>query len=260
MTITAPKRLPSAESLTNSGFTNISTGVPASDALRILILNLMPKKAETEADIMRMLSASPVDLDITFAVPDQYKSKNTPQEYISKYYRTLSSVMQQTWHGMIVTGAPLDFVEYENVYYWHQICELMHWSRTHVRSTMWVCWGAFAALYHRYGIQKHTIPSKLSGVFRHTILHPEHPLMENMTNNIHVPHSRHVITHTNQILAQPRLMILTYSPEAGAYIIAERNSRDIMIFGHPEYNATTLHNEYIRDLGKGINPHIPDHY
>lgn len=155
---------------------------------------------------------------------------------------------------MIVTGAPLDFVEYEDVTYWNQICELMEWSKTCVKSTLWVCWGAFATLYHRYGINKHPINSKLSGVFNHMILHQEHPLMHDMHGVIRVPHSRHVVVSTAEILAQPNLEILAYSPEAGAYLVAERDSNDIMMFGHPEYNALTLHNEYVRDLRKASIP------
>lgn len=260
MTISVPHGLPAIEVLANEGFKNISGNQPSPDALKILVVNLMPKKAETEADMLRMLSASPISLDITFAMPSEHVSKNTPAEHIKKFYHTLDEARSLKWDGTIVTGAPLDFVDYEDVTYWNQIRELMEWSRAHVKSTLWVCWGAFAALYHRYGINKHPIDSKLSGVFNHMILHREHPLMHDMHGIIRVPHSRHVVVSTAEILAQPNLEILAYSPEAGAYLVAERNSNDIMMFGHPEYNALTLHNEYMRDLSKGINPHIPDHY
>lgn len=260
MTITVPPCLPAIEVLAAEGLTNLSDKQSESEALKILVVNLMPKKAETEADILRMLCASPLDLDITFALPSGHVSKNTPQEHIQKFYHPLHEVEKSSWDGMIVTGAPLDFVEYEDVDYWQQICTLIDWSHSHVRSTLWVCWGAFAALYHRYGINKHALASKLSGVFSHMTVHTEHPLMQNMSGDINVPHSRHVAVSTKEILERPNLKILAYSAEAGVYLLAERNSRDIMMFGHPEYNAFTLHSEYVRDLGKGINPHIPDHY
>lgn len=260
MTITVPSGLPAIETLAVEGLTNLSGGQPLPKALKILVVNLMPKKAETEADILRMLCASPVDLDITFALPSGHVSKNTPQEHIQKFYHMLDEAEKKDWDGMIVTGAPLDFVEYEDVDYWEQICTLIDWSRSHVRSTLWVCWGAFATLYYRYGINKRTLESKLSGVFSHMTVDTKHPLMQNMSGDINVPHSRHVAVSTKEILEKPNLKILAYSSEAGVYLLAERNSRDIMMFGHPEYNALTLHSEYVRDLGKGMNPHVPDHY
>lgn len=260
MILTVPHGLPAKTLLANEGFHNISDGDPEAASLRILVVNLMPKKMETETDLLRMLSVSPLSLDIIFALPDGHSPKNTPPEHIQKFYITLDTAMRERWDGMIVTGAPLDFVEYEDVHYWSQICTLMEWSRKNVRSTMWVCWGAFAALYYRYGINKHTLGRKTSGVFPHVLIHPEHPLMDGMDPDIQVPHSRHVAVSVQEIIIQPELSVLAYSSEAGAYLLAEHSSRDVMVFGHPEYNAMTLHNEYTRDLGKGMNPHIPDHY
>ena len=260
MKIYVPNELPTKELLDSEGVNNISWEPAPSSALHMLIVNLMPVKPDTEADLLRMLAYSPTDVEVTLAVPDGTVSRHTPQEHIDRFYIPLSQAMEQRWDGMIVTGAPLDYVEYEDVRYWHQIQQLMEWNRENVRSTMWVCWGAFAVLYNRYGIDKHELDSKLSGVFSHTILHPEHPLMQGMQGEIRVPHSRHVAPRVKEILKAPELSILAYSPEAGAYLIGEKHSRDVLILGHPEYDAMTLHKEYVRDLGKGINPHLPDHY
>lgn len=260
MKLTVAPGLPAIALLRGEGLTQIC-GRPADvHALKLLVVNLMPKKPETECDLLRMLSAAQKSVDVTFALPDGHVSAHTAAEHIAQYYIGIDEAMRHDWDGMIVTGAPLDFVEYEDVRYWTQICRLLDWSREHVRSTMWVCWGAFAALYHRYGINKFPLDRKISGVYSHMLIHPEHDLMCGMNPDIWVPHSRHVAVDVKQVINTPALAVLAYSAEAGAYLIAEHDSRDIMVFGHPEYNAMTLHGEYVRDLGKGMNPHIPDHY
>lgn len=260
MKLTVAPGLPAISQLHDEGFAQVCGDNADAGALKVLVVNLMPKKHETECDLLRMLSVSEKSVDVTFALPDGHQSKHTPQEHIERFYLPLSKAMTSEWDGMIVTGAPLDFVEYEDVRYWPQICRLIDWSRGNVRSTMWVCWSAFAALYHRYGINKYALDRKISGVYPHVLIHGEHPLMKGMEPDIRVPHSRHVAVDVKRIVATPAITVLAYSAEAGAYLIAEHDSRDIMVFGHPEYNAMTLHGEYVRDLGKGINPHIPDHY
>ncbi len=262
MKIRVAKGLPAVELLAQQGYADIidaERDYPA-QPLRIAVLNLMPLKEDTEADILRMLSASPMDIDVEFVVPTHHTSRHTPLEHISKFYRKLNEIRQNEYDGMIVTGAPLDKVDYENVDYWDEICGLMNRSRTNVRSTLWICWGAFAVLYHRYGIDKHFVDKKISGVFLHKITAPHNMLMHGMTDGIEVPHSRFITVHPEDVHAEPQLEVLAESDEAGVYLIGERHSRDILIMGHPEYNADTLDFEYRRDLHKGINPHVPNNY
>lgn len=258
------KGLPAIEILARQGIDNITDQSCSSfrtpSILRIAVLNLMPLKADTEADILRMLSVSPTDLDVQFVIPSNHTPKHTPQGHINRFYKRFSDIEPEHFDGMIVTGAPLERVEYEDVDYWEEMCHIMEWTRSHVRSTLWVCWGAFAALYYRYGIGRYLLDRKLSGVFHHTTLHPEHPLMKGMQDGMDVPHSRFIIPDEEKLNLTSQIIVLAHSKEAGAYLMAEKGSRDIFIMGHPEYSQYTLDREYHRDLGRGLNPHIPDNY
>ena len=228
--------------------------------LRIAILNLMPKKVETETQLLRLLGNTPLQVDVELLQTASHVSKNTSQEHLLKYYNTFADVRDQRFDGLIITGAPVENLEFEEVDYWNELCEIMDWARTNVYSTLYICWGAQAGLYHRYGIPKHALPQKMFGVFEHEVLVPTHPLLRGYNDVYPCPHSRHTGIDCADVEAVPELELLACSDIAGPAIIANRNGREFFLTGHVEYDAGTLASEYFRDLDKGLPIQIPYHY
>ena len=228
--------------------------------LKIIILNLMPTKIATETQLMRLLGNSPLQVDVELLQMASHKSKNTDEEHLTKFYKTLDEIRDEKFDGMIVTGAPVELMDFEEVDYWDELCEVFRWARKHVYSTMYICWGAQAGLYFNYGIKKHTLPKKLFGIYNHMILNPKHPLMRGFDDYFLVPHSRYTGVESKEIEAVPQLEILATSKKAGVAIICSKNGREFYLLGHCEYDYDTLAKEYYRDVEKGIDIQMPYNY
>lgn len=228
--------------------------------LRILILNLMPTKIETETQLLRLLGNSPLQVEVEFVNMQSHVSKNTSATHINTFYKTFSEIKGMKFDGMIVTGAPVEKMAFEEVDYWAEICEIMDWSKTNVYSTIYICWGAQAGLYYHYGIDKHLLGEKLSGIYRHKVLNPYHPLMRGFDDNYFAPHSRYTGVHLDEVRKNPDLIVLAISKEAGLHIAAAKSGRMFFVTGHAEYDRETLAREYFRDLNKGLNPKVPCNY
>jgi homoserine O-succinyltransferase len=228
--------------------------------LKILILNLMPTKVVTETQLLRLLGNSPLQVDIELLQMATHKSKNTSKRHLTTFYKTFDEVKDQRFDGMIITGAPVELLEYEEVDYWDELCEIMDWAKKNVYSTLHICWGAQAGLYHRYKISKYEFEEKLSGIFEHKILNPLHPLLRGFDDTFVLPHSRYTGVRAEDIEAQPKLEILAKSDEAGVSIICKKSGREFYILGHAEYDRETLANEYFRDLNKGLDIKMPENY
>lgn len=228
--------------------------------LQILVLNLMPIKEDTELQLLRAMSNTPLQIDVSFMQMENHVSKNTSESHLHKFYDNFSQVKDKNYDGLIITGAPVEQMAFEDVDYWDELVEIMDWSDKHCTSTLHICWGAQAGLYHRYGINKHLLSEKLSGIYEHNVLNRKHPLVRGFDDCFKAPHSRYTTVREEDILAIDELEILAYSKEAGAYLIASRDGRHIFIMGHPEYDRITLDLEYKRDLNKGISPSIPINY
>ncbi len=228
--------------------------------LKIIILNLMPTKIATETQLMRLLGNSPLQVDVELLQMASHKSKNTDEEHLTKFYKTLDEIRDEKFDGMIVTGAPVELMNFEEVDYWDELCEVFRWARKHVYSTMYICWGAQAGLYFNYGIKKHTLPKKLFGIYNHMILNPKHPLMRGFDDYFLVPHSRYTGVESSEIEAVSQLEILATSKKAGVAIICSKNGREFYLLGHCEYDYDTLAKEYYRDVEKGIDIQMPYNY
>jgi len=228
--------------------------------LQILILNLMPLKEDTETQLLRALSNTPLQVDCTFLMIESHKSKNTSQTHLNKFYTYFSDIKYNQYDGMIITGAPIELYDYEQVGYWNELCEIMEWSKLYVTSTLHICWGAQAGLYYHYGIQKHERKSKLSGVYTHQVLHRKTPLVRSMDDYVNCPHSRYTEVLEEDIAKEEELVILAKSKEAGVLLVTDRIGRQIFVQGHPEYDRMTLSGEYHRDVAKGLNPALPKNY
>ena len=228
--------------------------------LQILILNLMPIKEDTETQLLRALSNTPLQVDCTFLMIESHQSKNTSQTHLNKFYTYFSEIKQNQYDGMIITGAPIELYDYEQVGYWKELCEIMEWSKLNVTSTLHICWGAQAALYYHYGIPKYERKSKLSGVYSHQVLHRKTPLVRSMDDYINCPHSRYTEVREEDIAKEEDLVVLVKSPEAGVLLVSDRIGRQIFVQGHPEYDRMSLSNEYHRDLAKGLSPALPINY
>lgn len=220
--------------------------------LKILILNLMPLKITTETDLIRLLSNSPLQIEIEFLGLSSHTPKNTPVEHLMMFYTNFSRMKDTFYDGMIITGAPVEMLPFRDVTYWDELTEIFDWARTHVTSTFYICWGAQAALHHFYGINKYPLDKKLFGVFRHTLNDPAFPLFRGFDEAFYAPHSRHTTILAEEISKCPELAILSESDEAGVYIVASRGGREFYVTGHSEYAPLTLHNEYTRDMEKGM--------
>lgn len=228
--------------------------------LKIIILNLMPTKLETETQLLRLLSNSPLQLDIEFLQVATHKAKNVSKSHMDKFYKTFDEVNENKYDGMIITGAPVEQMEFEEVDYWDELCKIMDWSKTNVYSTFHICWGAQAALYYHYGIKKYKTPKKIFGIFPHTCLDETHPLMRGLDDVYYVPHSRHTEIKMSDIAQVKDLQIISYSEEAGVHIVSDMECRNFFVTGHSEYDRDTLAKEYFRDLSKGLDIDMPVNY
>lgn len=228
--------------------------------LQILILNLMPTKIETETQILRRLSNTPLQIEVELLQTSTYQAKNTSEEHMLTFYKTFDDIKERKFDGLIITGAPVEMMPFEEVEYWDELCEIMEWSKTHVHSTFHICWGAQAGLYYHYGIQKYILDKKVSGVFKHRMLNPKSRLFRGFDDEFMAPHSRHTEVRAEDIEKIPELKIMADSEEAGVYIVGNQSGSQFFVMGHSEYDANTLAHEYFRDLDKGMNPEIPAHY
>lgn len=263
MPIKIPMSLPAADALISENiFVMDEQRAKTQDIrpLKIAILNLMPTKIVTETQFLRLLSNTPLQLDITLLMTESHNAKNTPKEHLTTFYKTFSEVKDTRFDGLIITGAPVELLGFEDVDYWDELCEIIEWSKKNVYSVLYVCWGAYAGLYCNHGIGKFGLDKKVSGVFRHRTLVTSNPLVRGFNLEFSAPHSRFSDINKSDIERNNDLLILAESDEAGIYLIANKNGREVFVTGHCEYDHDTLKNEYLRDLGKGINPEIPKHY
>jgi homoserine O-succinyltransferase len=228
--------------------------------LKILILNLMPLKIATETHLLRALSNSPLQIEVDFLMTSSHVSKNTPREHLFAFYKVFDEVRSQKYDGLIITGAPVELLEFEAVNYWQELQEIMDWSKENVTNTFHICWGAQAGLYHHFGIQKYELGEKMFGIFKHSVERPEEPLMRGFNDLYHAPHSRYTMVRKEDILAHPDLVLLSYSEKAGVYMVMSKDRRQVFVMGHSEYDAHTLREEYERDLAKGLSIEVPDNY
>lgn len=228
--------------------------------LRLLILNLMPIKVTTETDLIRLLSNSPLQIEIDFLHMESHTSKNTTVEHLSAFYKTFDEVKNSNFDGMIITGAPVELLEFEQVNYWAEITHIFDWARTHVTSTFFICWAAQAGLYHYYGIPKYPLTDKMFGVFEHVNHNPQNPIFRGFDDVFYVPHSRHTEVRKEDILKNAALTLLSDSPDSGVYMVMARNGREFFITGHSEYSPNTLNSEYKRDVSKGLKIKLPLNY
>ncbi len=263
MPIRIPDGLPARNTLENESiFVMDKTRAHSQDirSLKIVILNLMPKKESTETQLLRMLSNTPLQVDVEFLHASTHVSKNTSSDHLSTFYKNFDEIKHKKYDGLIITGAPVEQMEFEEVDYWDEITEIMAWSRTNVTSTFHICWGAQAGLYFHYGIQKHAVPKKIFGIFEHDVIEVGEPLMRGFNDKFFAPHSRHTTVYAEEIEKNPNLRILSTSEEAGVYIVASADRRQIFVMGHSEYDRDTLRDEYFRDLDKGLPIDLPKNY
>ncbi len=228
--------------------------------IEIGILNLMPLKEDNELQTLRSLSNTPLQVGVTFITVSSHESAHTSQKHLEQFYVTLDDIRERNLDGLIITGAPVEQMEFEDVDYWGELCEIMDWAETHVTSTFHVCWGAQAGLYHYYGIGKHAMDKKVFGVYEHRVMNRKIPLVRGFDDYFMAPHSRHTETRREDIEAVPGLTILAESEEAGVYLIIDDDGRRIFVMGHPEYDRLTLHKEYMRDLSLGLPIDVPANY
>lgn len=227
--------------------------------LKIGILNLMPTKIETETQLARLLGNTPLQVDIELVQMSTHKAKNTSQEHMLKFYKVFDEIKDMKFDGFIITGAPVEKMEFEEVDYWDELCEIMEWTKSNVYSTFHICWGAQAALYYHYGIKKYPLDKKLSGVYKHKVVYKNPILLRGFDDEFYVPHSRHTTVKLED-LKKKKIKILACSDKAGLYAAATDGGRQIFITGHSEYAADTLKLEYLRDLNAGLNPDVPENY
>ena len=228
--------------------------------LKILLLNLMPKKIETETQLSRLLGNSPLQVDLELIHTKSHKSKNTSEEHLLAFYKTFDDVKDRNFDGMIITGAPVELMPFEVVEYWEELCKIMEWSKTHVHSTFHICWGAQAALYYHYGIRKYPLEQKLFGIFKHRIDYKRSILFRGFDEEFLVPHSRHTTVLREDIEQHPELRVLSSSEEAGVFVVSTRGGRQFFVTGHAEYEAGTLREEYLRDVAEGKSIQLPKNY
>ena len=228
--------------------------------LKILILNLMPTKIETETQLLRLLSNSPLQIEVELLQTATHQSKNTSAEHMLKFYKTFGDVREEKFDGMIITGAPVEHLAFEEVDYWEELCTIMEWSKTNVYSTFHICWGAQAGLYYHYGIPKYPLKKKMFGIFPHHALDPYHPLMRGLDDIFYVPHSRHTEIRRSDIAFVKDLQILSFSEQAGVHLVSDMECRNFYSTGHSEYDRETLATEYFRDVNRGLAIEMPFNY
>ena len=263
MPIKIPNELPAYKTLTNENiFIMSETRAISQDIrpLRIAIVNLMPTKIDTETQLMRLLGNTALQVEVELLHTKSYESKNISKEHLRAFYKTFDDVKDQSFDGMIITGAPVEQLPFEQVDYWNELCEIMEWSKRHVHSTLHICWGAQAGLYYHFGIQKYPLEKKLFGIFPHKVVRKSSILFRGFDDVFMVPHSRHTTIRQEDIKACPALKILATSEQAGLYAISTKNGRQIFITGHSEYDAETLKREYLRDKNAGLPIDVPVNY
>lgn len=263
MPIKIPNLLPATQVLQKENiFVMTETRAMTQDIrpLKILMLNLMPKKVETETQIARLIGNTPLQVELELLQTATHKSRHTSAEHMLAFYKTFDEICENRYDGMIITGAPVETMEFEEVEYWEELCRIMEWSKSHVTSTFHICWGAQAGLYHHYGIRKFPLEKKLFGVFEHKLDHKHAILFRGFDDTFMVPHSRHTTCRREDIEAVPELKILASSQEAGVYVASTDQGRQIFVTGHSEYDANTLRNEYLRDKAAGLPIEVPKNY
>lgn len=228
--------------------------------LKIGLLNLMPLKEDTELQILRMLSNTPLQVDVVFVNVSSHESKNTSTSHLNKFYVPFKDIKKQKFDGFIITGAPVEQMPFEEVDYWEELKEIMEWTKTHVTSTLHLCWGAQAGIYYHYGVDKVQLPAKVFGVFEHKVQNRKTPLVRGFDDVFLVPHSRHTEVPADEIRNIPNMIVLAESEEAGAFLSMTEDGKQIFVMGHPEYDRMTLHNEYMRDKNKGLEIQVPKNY
>ena len=263
MPIKIPNELPAVRTLeTENIFVMTEKRAITQDIrpLKILILNLMPTKVDTETQLSRLLGNTPLQVEIELLHTSTHKSKNVSEEHLLSFYKEFADVKDRYFDGLIITGAPVEKMEFEEVNYWDELVEIMEWSKTHVHSTLHICWGAQAGLYYHYGIKKHMMEEKLSGVYAHTVDYKRSILFRGFDETFFVPHSRYTTVKREDIESVPILKILASSEEAGVYAVITPGGKQVFLTGHSEYDANTLEKEYLRDKALGINPKVPKNY
>ncbi len=263
MPIKIPNELPAVKVLNSENiFVMTETRAITQDIrpLKLLILNLMPLKVDTETQLSRMLGNTPLQIEIELMKTSSHDSKNTSAEHLLTFYKTFDEIKHRKFDGMIITGAPVEHLPFEEVDYWEELCEIMEWSKKNVTSTFHICWGAQAGLYYHYGIKKYPLEKKLFGVYPHTVEYKNSILMRGFDDTFYVPHSRHTTVKREDIEAVPELRILSTSPQAGVYAVSSKNGRQFFITGHSEYDPGTLRKEYLRDKNAGLPIDIPENY
>jgi homoserine O-succinyltransferase len=263
MPLTLPDKLPAIDLLKKENiFVMDTTRATTQDIrpLRIAILNLMPLKITTETDLVRLLSNSPLQIELSFMKVKSHTSKNTPIEHMQAFYTDFENMRDQNYDGFIITGAPVEHLDFEQVGYWEEMTEIFEWARHHVTSTLYICWAAQAGLYHHYGIPKYPLEKKMFGIFKHVVSNPELPIFRGFDDEFYIPHSRHTEIRREDIERHPELSILAESDESGVYMVMAREGREFFLTGHSEYSPLTLDTEYRRDLSKGLPIEMPQHY
>ena len=263
MPIKIPNHLPAVNVLQQENiFVMTQTRAMSQDIrpLRILLVNLMPKKIQTEVQFSRLLGNTALQIELELAAPASHTSSNTPPEHLQAFYKSFDQVMDRNYDGCIITGAPVEHLPFAEVDYWEELCALMDWTKEHVHSTFHICWGAQAGLYHHYGIPKRDLPEKLFGVFPHEVEYRKSILFRGFDDEFEVPHSRHTTVAREDVEARAELQILASSPQAGVYAVYARKYKQFFVTGHSEYDPDTLAQEYFRDLGAGKPIHVPENY
>ena len=263
MPIKIPNDLPATKTLTGENiFVMTETRAITQDIrpLKVLLLNLMPKKIETETQLSRLIGNTPLQVELELIMTKSHKSKNTPPEHLLSFYKTFDEVKDGNFDGLIITGAPVELLPFEEVEYWEELCEIMEWSKTHVHSTFHICWGAQAGLYYHYGVPKYRLPEKMFGVFHHKMEVKNSILFRGFDDTFNVPHSRHTTVLREDIEKVSQLDILASSEEAGIYAVATASGEQSFIMGHSEYDALTLEGEYLRDKDSGLDIEVPKNY
>lgn len=263
MPLIIPNRLPAGETLKKENiFTMRKARAQTQDIrpLRIVIVNLMPTKIATETQLARVLANSPLQVELTLVHMDSHEAKNISQSHLDSFYKTIDEVKHEKFDGMILTGAPVEQIPFEDVDYWDELTGIMEWSKTNVYSTVHICWGAQAGLYYHYGVPKYPVDKKVFGIFEQRVVRPLNPLMRGFDEVFFAPHSRHTTIKKDDVLKHKDLRILAESPESGVHILSNENGRMIFILGHQEYDKETLGNEYFRDVDKGLPIDVPKNY
>lgn len=263
MPINIPSHLPAKEILEQENIFIMDEKRAYSQDIRplnILILNIMPEKEKTETQLLRLLGNSPLQLNITFLRPETHTSKTTAAWHLKEFYTTFQHIQHKKFDGMIITGAPIEHLEFVDVSYWSELKTIMNWTKTNVTSTLHICWGAQAGLFHHYGVNKYQLENKCFGIFKHEIINPTVKLLRGFDDQYYVPHSRHTDVSKEAIDSVSELQILSYSKEAGVCLVMSKDGKHIFLTGHPEYERTSLKDEYERDIAKGLKIDIPQNY